>query len=133
MEKKATDVRHNAKGEEVLDPTPMQPPLGYKRAPTLAEQIRQQVLAARLDALNEMEETEEEADDFEVGDDFEPYSKHENEHMPSLAQLKEQAKRINENIRKANIAARKKEVEEELAKKRGEAAPPKAEEKQPQE
>lgn len=130
MEKKPTDLRHNGQGHEILDPTPMQPPLGYKRAPTLAEQIRQQVLVARLEAMDNLEETEDEADDFEVGDDFEPLSKYENDHVPTLAVLKERAKQINEAIRRANIEARRKEVEEELSKKRGgEAAPPpKAEE-----
>lgn len=60
-------------GREIPDPTPMQPPVGYKRAPTLAEQIRAMVRSEKL--RQEVEaagaESFEEADDFEVGDDFE--------------------------------------------------------------
>ena len=94
--------RFNARGEELLDPTPMQPPLGYKRTPSLAEQILQGVRAAKYDEYMSLEETEEEADDFEV-EDMEPFSPHENEHMPTLAALKAEAQRINEDIRAATI------------------------------
>lgn len=42
---KTTDKtnRHNEEGHEILNPTPMQPPLGYKPQLSLAEQIRLQV------------------------------------------------------------------------------------------
>ena len=36
-------------GREIPDPTPMEPPLGYVRRPSLFEQIREQVLAAQRD------------------------------------------------------------------------------------
>lgn len=109
---------------ETPDPTPMQPPLGYKRAPTLAEQIRHQVLAAKLDALAELEETEEEADDFEVGDDFTPLSEHENDHVPTLKQLKEHAKHINEEIEKAKLKELRDRIGKEMEQKRGSPSPP---------
>lgn len=122
---KWTDHRHNENGEEVLDPVPLQPPLGYKRAPTLAEQIRHQVLAAKLDALNDMEETDEEADDFVVGDDFEPLSPHENDHIPTIKALKARAAEINAEIQRVNLEAYKKRVEKELDEKRAPQAPTK--------
>lgn len=108
---------------EQPDPTPMQPPLGYKRAPTLSEQIRQQVLAAKLDSLAELEETEEEADDFEVGDDFTPLSAHENDHVPTLKQLKEHAKHINDEIEKAKLKELRDRIGKEIAEKRGSSPP----------
>jgi len=96
--------KHNEDGGEILDPTPMQPPLGYKKSLTLTEQIAQQVRIAQLKILEDqmLEETEEDADDFEVGEDFEPLSKHENDHMPTLANLKKKAAEINAAIKKRN-------------------------------
>lgn len=115
------ELRHNENGEEILDPIPMQPPLGYKRTLSLSEQIAQQVrlhnLALQDDAIDE---TDEEADDFEVGDDFEPLSPHENDHMPSVKKLKEQAKALNKKIREAQ----NKRAIEEYEKKKGELSPP---------
>lgn len=108
--------RHNSEGEEILDPTPMQPPLGYKKQPSLHEQIRAAVIASKLDEMYALEETEEEADDFNVEDDFEPSSPHENDHVPSLAELKATAKALNEQIYKAAL-------EEEAAKTASRPAP----------
>lgn len=100
-EKRSPD-KHDENGGEVIDPTPMQPPLGYKKTLSLSEQIAQQVRIANLKILEDMalEETEDEADDFNVGEDFEPYSPHENDHMPSLGNLKKKALEINNAIKK---------------------------------
>lgn len=122
-EEKRTHRRHNEYGLEVLDETPMQPPLGYKRAPTLAEQIRQQVVAAKLAELDALEETDEEADDFEVGDDFEPISPHENDGAPSIKELKARAAEINEKIKKKHLENLRAQLEKEMEAKRGEAPP----------
>lgn len=69
----------DARGRELPDPTPIAPPIGYRRQPSLAEQIRQMVrsekLAQELDARGV--ETFEEADDFDVGDDYDPQSPYE--------------------------------------------------------
>lgn len=128
-EPKLAPARHDANGGEVLDPTPMQPPLGYKRTPSLAEQIRQQILLAKIGLDDDaIEETEEEADDFEVGDDYEPLSPHENDHIPSVKVLKKKAAEINEKIKAANA---KKAVEEYKKKHEKEAAPPPASEASP--
>lgn len=101
--KRAPD-KHDENGGEILDPTPMQPPLGYQRSLSLSEQIAQQVRIAHLKILEDsaIEETEDEADDFEVGDDYEPLSKYENDHMPTLASLKKKAAEINAAIKKRN-------------------------------
>lgn len=64
---------HDSRGREIPDPTPMQPPVGYNPQPSLAQQIRQMVVSERLamEAREAGAETFEEADDFDVGDDFE--------------------------------------------------------------
>lgn len=97
------EKRHNANGEEILDRYPMEPPLGYKRTLSLAEQIAQQVRIQKAMALDDvnLQETEEEADDFEVGEDYEPLSPYENDHIPKIAELKKRAAAINAAIRKA--------------------------------
>lgn len=63
--------RLNEKGREILDPTPMAPPVGYKRQPSLSEQIREMVRSERLamEAASAGFETLEEADDFDIPDD----------------------------------------------------------------
>jgi len=116
-EKKLTLDRHDGYGNEIVDSVPMQPPLGYKRAPSLAEQIRQQVVAHKLEMLEQMEETDEEADDFEVGDDFEPSSKYENDGAPTIKELKAKAAEINERIKKAHLAKLRETLRAEHAEK----------------
>lgn len=85
---KTTDKanRFDANGHEVLNPTPMAPPLGYKKTPSLAEQIRQQVLTMR--AIDMEPETEEEADDFDIEDDPAPQSRWENDMIPSIKETR---------------------------------------------
>lgn len=55
---------------ELPDPVPLAPPLGYKKAPSLRDQIREMVLSERLrmEAEAAGAETFEEADDFDVPD-----------------------------------------------------------------
>lgn len=75
--RKVTDEdRTNAKAEEHPDPTPMAPPIGYKRQPSLFDQVRDMVRNAQLqnDLAAQGVETMEEADDFDVGDDYDPRS-----------------------------------------------------------
>lgn len=39
---------HDTLGNEMPDPDPMQPPLGYTRQPTLAQQMREQIIGYNL-------------------------------------------------------------------------------------
>jgi len=66
-------------GYENPDPTPIAPPVGFKPAPSLAEQIRAMVRSERLarEAAESGFETFEESDDFEVGDDYDPSTPYE--------------------------------------------------------
>lgn len=76
-------------GREVPDPTPVAPPIGYVRQPSLAEQIRAMVMSEQLRqaAENAGAETFEESEDFDVGDDFDPTTPYENEFDPPVSQL----------------------------------------------
>lgn len=81
-------------GHEIPDPKPIAPPIGYNRQPSLAEQIRTMVrnekLQADLDAAGY--ETFEEADDFDVGDDYDPRSPYEQQFEPTpIPELKRRA------------------------------------------
>lgn len=69
----------DANGKFYGNPTPVAPPIGYKKQPSLHEQIREMVRSEKL--RQEVEaagfETLEEADDFDVGDDYDPTSPYE--------------------------------------------------------
>lgn len=78
--------RHDERGREVLDPTPMAVPTHLRRPPTLQEQIRMMVRSEELRrAVSDAGgETFEEADDFDVGDDFDPTSPYEEAFDPPV-------------------------------------------------
>lgn len=71
-------------GREIPDPTPMAPPVGYKRAPTMVEIIRQQIQGEQMKAAAAAmgKESWEDADDFDVGDDYDPTSPWEEQFDP---------------------------------------------------
>lgn len=79
----------NSSGQEIPDPTPIAPPIGYKRQPSIFEQMRQMVLSDRLaaEASAAGAETFEEADDFDVGEDIDPRSGWENDYDPPIRQV----------------------------------------------
>lgn len=99
-----------ADGREYLDPTPIAPPIGYKRQPSLSDQIREMVRNERLQAELEAAglETFEDADDFEVGDDYDPSTPWENDTTPSVKELLEAGKA---EIRRKKTEAETKEKE----------------------
>lgn len=68
--------RYDEQGRYHPDPTPIAPPVGYVRSPTIAEQIRTMVRSEGLRRHAELQgaDTFEEADDFNVGDDYDPRS-----------------------------------------------------------
>lgn len=75
-------------GRELPDPTPMEPPLNYKRTPSLNEQIRDMIRSERLRQEVEAQgfETFEEADDFEMAEDPEPWAPYEEQFEPTPMQ-----------------------------------------------
>lgn len=79
-------ARLTPRGHEVPDPTPMAPPVGFKKQPSMIENIRAMVRSEnlRLAAQQAGMETMDEADDFEVGDDYDPSSPYEHDFDPPL-------------------------------------------------
>lgn len=71
-------------GKEYPDPTPVAPPIGFIKQPTLAETMRSMILgeALKRHARESGQETFEEADDFDVGDDYDPTSPYEETFEP---------------------------------------------------
>lgn len=71
-------------GYEVVDPTPVEPPIGYFKQPSMVEHIRAMIRAEELRKEAEAAglETFEEADDFEIGDDYDPTSPYEESFDP---------------------------------------------------
>ena len=71
---------HDSAGREIPDPVPVAPPLGYQKPLSMFDQMRAQIRAEhhrlRQLELEELVETREQANDFEVDDDI--------ENMPSL-------------------------------------------------
>ncbi|QXP08105.1 MAG: hypothetical protein [Arizlama microvirus] len=94
---KTTDKhnRFDESGHEVLNPTPMQPPLGYERPVSLVDQIRQQIRNYKMLEDNEPE-TEEEADDFEIEEDPIMQSRWENDMVPSIKEARQRLRRLEE-------------------------------------
>lgn len=86
-------------GRELVDSTPIAPPIGYKRQPSLAEQMRQLIYQSQLQGNQDGPESFEDADDFEVGDDYDPSSPYEAEFDPLTPE------------EKAALASRGKDVE----------------------
>lgn len=77
-------------GTPILDPTPMAPPIGYKKHPSMVEIVRDMVRSERLaqEAANMGHETFEESEDFDVGDEPEQLrSGWENDFDPPLEVL----------------------------------------------
>lgn len=99
----------NEDGSPVLDPTPIAPPIGYKKTPSMVEIVRDMVRGERLKAEAEAagHETFEESEDFDVGDDPELLrSPYENTFDPPLEDLlKAGREAIAERDRKAAMEA----------------------------
>lgn len=108
----------NILGQEMPDPRPHAPSLGQKPEVHIRDYIRTLVhnerLQADLDAAGH--DTFEEANDFEVGEDYFPDSQYENDLEPTVAELIREgtaslsAKARAEEKRQADIKARERET-----------------------
>ena len=63
--------------QQFMDPTPVAPPVGYEKQPSMIDIIKQQVAQVSLSAQDEGFETIDDANDFEVDDDPFPSSPYE--------------------------------------------------------
>lgn len=77
--------RLDERGRELLDGRPMEPPVGYNPQPSLMEKIRKMVYDAQIqrDLEKAGAETFDEANDFDVGDDYDPSSPWEQYYEPT--------------------------------------------------
>lgn len=110
-------------GGEYPDPTPMAPPLGYKKQPSMVSLIRDMIASDNLRKAAEAAgmETFEEADDFDVDDPEGDMadSPHENEFDPPVSELlKEGAKAKRDREEGEKLAKRKAELEREEEEER---------------
>lgn len=78
-------MKYNEKGEELPNPVPVAPPIGYKKQPSMVEMIRNMVRSEQLRHAAEKSghESFEDADDFDVGDDIDPKAPYEAEFEPT--------------------------------------------------
>lgn len=78
-------ARLDKNGHEILDPRPVEMPVGFHRPETLAEQIQRMVRTEFSEAAsNAGFESFEDADDFDVEDEIDPGSPYEMEFDPVL-------------------------------------------------
>lgn len=81
----------DSSGSEVLDPTPIAPPVGFTPQPSMVDYVRDLIRSERL--KQEMEdagmETFEESEDFDVDDDYDPGTPYENDFDPDIRELQE--------------------------------------------
>lgn len=108
-------------GGERPDPVPIAPPVGYKRQPSLVDNIRAMIRehAVAVALAGQEAESFEEADDFDVQDDYDPHSPWEGEFEPVAD--------INRDILDPNSPRAKKPVAERPpapAEQTPEASPP---------
>lgn len=69
---------HDRFGREIVNPVPMAPPVGYIQEVSVMDQVMQRLLARqRILAEDAIRETAADADDFDVEDDFDPFSLYE--------------------------------------------------------
>lgn len=96
----------NADGSEILDPTPMAPPIGYVKQPSMVEIVRNMVRSERLALAAEEAglETFEESEDFDVDDELEELSGFENDFDPPIDEVKEAVEEARREADKAREA-----------------------------
>lgn len=138
------DDLYGEKAGPKMDPTPMAIPAGFKRPPTLAEQVQRLVRGALSQAAAEKGlETFEEANDFDIPDDpVDPSTPFEEFFDPTLGRsltphemakfgdayraeyLKAQGKALAEDDRRAAIAAHIEELRKQRKPGAGGGSPP---------
>lgn len=87
---------HNESGLEMCSSIPVAPPVGLTKRPSIIDQVRRMVRQEFSQAAREQGmESFEEADDFDVGDDFDPRSPYEEFFDPPPATPSEAPANIN--------------------------------------
>lgn len=98
IEEKEAAIAAHAKGKPLVgnllmpDPTPIAPPIGYRKQPSMVDIIRDQIRQAGLDAQRAGGESFEEFYDFDVPDEQDFISTHEVETETPLSVLRDRAR-----------------------------------------
>lgn len=102
---KKAHLKYDEQGREMMDPTPIAPPIGYKKSKSITEQIREMIRSEKLaqEANNLEMESFAEADDFDMAEDPDPKSPYEEQFEPvpqddGTGRLKELGDYIGERI-----------------------------------
>lgn len=92
----ARKARIDDDGKEIVSPLPMEPPVGYVKRDTMTERLHAMIRDYHFqrELAEKGVETFEEADDFDVGDDYEPHSPWENDFDPSIRDMVSAGKQI---------------------------------------
>lgn len=102
---------HNARGEEIPDPTPLEIPAGFTRPRSLQEDIAAMMSAAVQQELAERGvETFEEANNFETGEDEEFFSPHEDDVDPEHT-LAREAEMRSGHVQEPDFGANKQKLD----------------------
>lgn len=105
---KAKSRGYTEDGQQVVDGTPMAPPVGYKRQPSMVEIVREQIRSHKLaeEALAARMGTFEEEDDFEDPDDPNDHSTpYENDFDPPIKELTSAGQEVIQEREKAAALA----------------------------
>lgn len=80
-EEKLGAKRQTRDGAEIPDEVPLAPPVGYRREPSMVDHIRSVIMGEQIRRAAHAAgyETFEEADDFDIDEDYEPGSEFEME------------------------------------------------------
>lgn len=86
FEEQVPTPRLDEEGREILDPTPMAIPAGFKRPDSIADQVRRLVRSHELARAAEAAglETFEESEDFDIDETFDPHTPYELQWDPVL-------------------------------------------------
>nr|QJB20545.1 MAG: hypothetical protein [Microvirus sp.] len=89
------------RGAEVLDDTPIAPPVGYVKQPSMSDYIRDLIRSEKLaqEAAAAGLETFEESEDFDVDDDYDPTTPYEAEFDPEFLEAKERLIQEHSNVK----------------------------------
>jgi len=107
-------------GKEYPNPTPIAPPIGFVPSDPVHEVIARMVMRGVAEQIarerGEDFESPEEADDFEVGDDFDPEAPYEHDFeptqpWPASRAVEELTRAINEERNRSRIGALQAELE----------------------
>lgn len=82
---RARKVSLDDTGGEILSSVPMQPPVGFHREPSMFDVMRSMIAQHQKELSDAGFESPDEADDFDVDDDFDPTSPYEHNFDPPAA------------------------------------------------